>query len=68
MSSGVWRPAEEPCLHIVLICAASVDRAGRPGGGGGAGGQRGPAYGARLRRRPQRAVRIHSSTLSLLRT
>lgn len=26
MSSGVWRPAETPCLHIVLICAA---RAGR---------------------------------------
>ncbi len=50
MSSGVWRPAEEPCLHIVLICAASVDREGRPGGGGDAGGQRGPAYGARLKK------------------
>lgn len=34
MSSGVWRPAEEPCVHIVLICAASVDGEGRAGGGG----------------------------------
>lgn len=34
MSSGVWRPAEEPCVPIVLICAASVDGKGKAGRGG----------------------------------
>lgn len=45
MSSGVWRPAEEPCLHIVLICAASVD--GESRAGGGVGGVRDMVKGSR---------------------
>lgn len=38
VSSGVWRPAEMPCLCIVLICAASKrGRDGETEGGAGDG-------------------------------